>query len=418
MKKIILCITVLWLLAFPALAESFTLDEYAQVWGMDHSWYQGYEPEIRSHTMTLYLPLRSEACTGAITASIALDDPNVFLLTGQPRTVTVYPEDGVYPVKLTLNLERYRRDGDFSATVTLRGFDENGSEVVQTFPYVIRIRDGYRSHETLEPVITPVDSQLDVGCPGSLTLTIANPTSTISMTDAVLTVTDDAGDVLMSGSHRFPLAELLPGASETVTIPLTVDAAAKLRQHTLTVELQYSALGVDSTWKEELTLPVTQEIRLEQGGVQIPTSIAGELGSMTLPLMNLGKGELANVLVKLDAPEVLDAQSVLVGTIAPGETKQAKLTFTPWPDSAGTHPGAVTVSCEDAYGNAFTRTLDVTVTVEPPLPEVSEPAEETAKSTNWAVVVPMALCVLLALSLVVQGAVLTGKLHRLEEERL
>ena len=97
-------------------------------------------------------------------------------------------------------------------------------------------------------------------------------------------------------------------------------------------------------------MPVTQAIRLEQGGVQLPVAIAGELGNMTLPLMNMGKGELQNVLVKLEMDGVLDAQSVLVGTMAAGETKQAKLTFTPRLDSVGTHSGTVTVTCEDAYG--------------------------------------------------------------------
>ena len=86
-------------------------------------------------------------------------------------------------------------------------------------------------------------------------------------------------------------------------------------------------------WKETFTVPVTQAIRLEQGGVQLPTAIAGELSNMTLPLMNMGKGELRNVLVKLEIDGVLDAQSVLVGTVAAGETKQAKLIFTPKLDS-------------------------------------------------------------------------------------
>ena len=165
-------------------------------------------------------------------------------------------------------------------------------------------------------------------------------------------------------------------------------------------------------------VPVTQAIRLEQGGVQLPTAIAGELGNMTLPLMNMGKGELRNVLVKLESDGVLNAQSVLVGTMAAGETKQAKLTYTPSLDSVGTHSGTVTITCEDAYGNTFSQTLEVTLTVDEPIPEAElEPEEEKDKMSTGTIML-IILCVALVVGLVVQGTILTKKIHTLEEERL
>lgn len=180
----------------------------------------------------------------------------------------------------------------------------------------------------------------------------------------------------------------------------------------------YNCLGKEKEWTESFTVPVTQEIRLEQGGVQMPITIAGELGNMTLPLMNMGRGELQNVLVKLEMEDVLDPQSVLVGSMAPGETRQAKLTFTPRLDSAGIHSGTVTVSCEDAYGNAFSQTLDVTLTVEDPVPEVERQQEEEEKKLSTGMVVLIVLCVLMATGLVIQGTLLTMKIHKLEEDRL
>ncbi len=405
-------------LAMPAFAAEFTLDETTAIDGMSRSWYQGYTPVVKNHVMTLCLPIKAENCVGDITASLALDDPNVFVLSSEPKTVTVSPRDGIYPIKLNLPLERYRRNGDFPATITIKGVDSSGKEIVETMPYTIRIRDGYGNHETLTPVISNVTGNLDVGNEGDLTLTIANSTSTISLTDAVLTVTDTTGEVLMSGSNLFPVPEILPGKSESVTIPMTVKANATISQHTFEVSLSYKALGKDAKWTENFTLPVTQAIRLEQGGVQLPTAIAGELGSLTLPLMNMGKGELNNVMVKLEMEGVLDAQSVLVGTIVPGETKQAKLTFTPFLTSAGTHSGIVTYSCEDSYGNQFSQTLEVTLTVDEPLPEVEEQqTEEKEPFSVWTILL-IVLCATLAAALIAQSIILNGKLHKLEEERL
>ena len=400
------------------LAAEFEIDQHAEIDGMSRSWYQGYEPTISYHTMTLCLPIRAEGYTGDITVSIALDDPDVFLLTSEPKTVTVSPKDGIYPVKLSLALERYRRNGDFPATITIKGTNENGKEIVETMPYVIRIRDGYGSHETMEPMISDVTPDLNVGSDGSLTLTITNPTTTQSIMDGVITVTDASGEMLMSGSNRVQVNEILPGKFETVTIPMIVKGNASISQHTVEVKFSYKVLDKDTEWKETFTVPVTQAIRLEQGGVQLPTAIAGELSNMTLPLMNMGKGELQNVLVKLEMDGVLDAQSVLVGTMAAGETKQAKLTFTPKLDSVGTHSGTVTITCEDAYGNAFTQTLDVTLTVDEPIPEVELQQVEEKEKMNTGTIVLIVICVLLAAGLVVQGTILIKRIHKLEEERL
>ena len=419
-KTICIFLTMLLVLSMSvtALAAEFELDQHSTIDGMNRSWYQGYAPSISYHKMTLCLPIRAESCVGDITVSLALDDPNVFVLSGEPKEVTVSPKNGIYPVKLVLPLEQYRRNGDYPATITIKGIDGNGKEIVETMHYIIRIRDGYGSHETLEPMISDVVGNLDVGTDGSLSLTISNPTTTQSIMDGEITVTDSTGEILMSGSNRFLIPEILPGKSEVVTIPMTVKGNASISQHTLEVKFSYKVLGKDAERTESFTVPVTQAIRLEQGGVQLPTAIAGELGNMTLPLMNMGKGELQNVLVKLEMDGVLDAQSVLVGTLAAGETKQAKLTFTPRLGSDGTHSGTVTITCEDAYGNAFSQTLDVTLTVDEPIPEVELQQEEEKEKMSPVTIMLIILCVALVAGLAVQGTILTKKIHNLEEERL
>ena len=408
MRKLI-CI-LLAVLLFAAQVCAAEVDQYAAITGMGKSWYQGYEPTVKNNTMTIYLPLKTEL-DGPVTVSIALADPHVYLLASQPKSVTVHEKDGIYPVKLTLSLQKDRRNGDYPAIITIKS-----GEQTETLPYTIRIRDGRGSHEVLSPVISDVTGNLDVGTEGSLMLTITNPTSTLSMTGGILTVTDPTGEVLMTGSDRFPVPEVLPGEAVTVSVPMTVLGNAAIRVHTLNLKLSYEVCGNENTWEEAFTVPVTQSIRLEHGNVQIPPAIAGELGTLTMPLMNLGKGELRNILVKLET-SAANVQSILVGSVAPGETKQAQLTFTPFSDAIGTHSGTVTLSCEDAYGNTFTETMEVTLTVDEPLPEVGEAAAPVAKS-NPGKIILIALCILMAAGLIAQHMILTGKIHKLEEERL
>lgn len=420
MKKVICLVFSALLvlsLSLGVYAEEVCVDETFVIDGMEKSFYQGYEPTIRNNTMTLCLPICAQACVGDVTVSIALDDPDVFLLAAQPKDVTVSEKDGIYPAKLTLSLQRTRRNGDYPATVTVRGTDEQGKQVVGTIPYIIRIRDGYASHETLKPILSEISTELNVGSEGTFSLTVTNPTTTQSITDAWITVTDALGEIVMTGSNRIQLPEILPGESLQVNVPMTVKANAAISLHTLEVKLSYRALGQTGEWTEQFTCPVTQSIRLEQGGVQMETAVAGELGNMTLPLMNMGKGELSNVLVTLEIDGVVDAQSVLVGTMAAGESKQAKLTFTPGADSVGTHSGVVTITCEDAYGNAFSRTIDVTLSVDEPIPEVQTTSEEQEKTDPMKIVLGV-LCVLLVAGMIIEGKILTDKLHKLEEERL
>jgi len=419
-KGIRLCLAVLLLfcLAGTARAEEFTLDPYGKFGNMELTWYQGYTPVIKNNTMILHLPLRAENCVGDITVSFALADPRVLLLSAEPKPITVSPKDGLYPVTLTLPLAKNRRCGDYPAVITVTGKDSSGKEISETVPYILRIRDGNPTHETFEPAFSDIKADLDLGAEGSLELTVSNPTTTLSATDCRVFLKDPRGDIRLVGMDRVDVPEILPGRSVTVTLPVTVEGNAEVALHDLEVTFSCRVLDREAQWSRTFSVPVTQQIRLEQGGVQLPSALPGELATMTLPLMNMGKGVLQNVLVKLEADGVLDAQSVLVGTVAAGETKQAKLTFTPKPDSVGTHSGTVTITCEDAYGNAFCQTLDVTLTVEEPIPEAELQQEEETKKISTGTVLLIALCALLAVGLVIQKVLLTGKIHRLEEERL
>ena len=120
--------------------------------------------------------------------------------------------------------------------------------------------------------------------------------------------------------------------------------------------------------------------------------------------------------LRLETPAA-NVQSVLVGSIAPGETKLAQLTFTPFADKVGTHSGTVMISCEDAYGNRFEETMQVSLTVDEPLPEVTEDAPEERKTAPATVFLGI-LTVLLIIGLITQHLILSGKIHKLEEDRL
>lgn len=419
MKRLFTALLAALLLPACALAEGFTLEEDRILAGMNQSWRQGYEPTVDGNSVNIYLPLTSDKTGGKITATLALDDPTTSPFATTTLTADCWKNEGLYAVRLRLPLVSARHNGDYAARVVVEGKDGDGNALRAEYPTVIRIRDG--KSDAVRPGLSAVSASLTVGEDGALRALVTNTSRYAEMTDIILTVTDAGGDVLPLSSDKLAVPPLMPGRSTWIEYPVTVKPDASVALHALTFKLSYTALDQPGAWEETFTLPVSQEIRLEQGGVQAPASVVqGDAASFTLPLMNMGRGELRNVMATLTLPGVVERQSVLVGTIAPGETKQAKLSAAPGKDIIGEVSGEIAVAAEDAWGNETRFTLPVSLSVEKAPEETKvETVTDLVKTSVPAYVWPLGgACLLLLIGFIVQGALLRGKIHRLEEDKL
>ena len=424
MKKFIMLLSLIALFLTPvfALAEGdFTLDENALLNGMGRSWAQGYEPVISGQVMTLHVPLASERNDGKITVTLRVKDEAVSPFKGS-LSGQFQPSDGLYRAALRLELRPDRINGDYAAELAVAGQDAEGNALSGTFPLVIRIRDGRMPEEAAHPLFSDMAASLLVGEDGTLTARITNPSRYAAMRGLTLTTADPANDILPAGTDKLPLPDLLPGESADISVPLKVTPTAAVALHQLQLTVTWTSLGQAETWSESFTLPLDQTMRLEQGGLILPSSaLQGNQVSLTLPLMNMGRGELRNVLATLVLPGVTDGQSVLVGTLPSGESRDAKLTFTPGRDVLGELAGELRVTYEDAWGNADSFALPVSLTIDEPAPApvvatLSQEIEQ--RLPEWLLPALGGLCGALVLALILQGALLGRKIRRLEEDRL
>ncbi len=412
-------------LCAPALAEDgFTLDENATIAGMNYlPWARGYEPTSDGETMTVCLPLRSDSAAGKITATLTVDDETVSPLRGDGAKIDVLPDqNGLYAVRLSARLLSGRINGDYAATVRVTGKGADGADVTADFPVVLRVRDGKPGGAAMRPALENVSADLRVGENGALTAALVNTDPYAEMRDILLTVSDESGDILSAGSDSLRLGSLMPGERAQVFYPLSVQPDAAVKAHTLNLTLTWTALGADMSWTEKRTLAVTQEIRLERGALQGAASVvAGDTAVLTLPLMNMGRGDVRNVLATLMLPGLCERQSVLVGTIASGESAQARLSFAA-DGEAGTYTGVFSVTGEDVWGNESGFELPVTLSVETrPVKSAEETASDDAAAGKKLSPLVWGLggaCALLLLALIVTSALLARKIHRLEEDRL
>ena len=423
-KFSLLMLAVVFLVPIFAFAEgTIVLNETAVFGEMSCSWAQGYEPAVSGNTLMVHVPLSATGLTSSVKVELYADDAEISPLKTQGAYVTAYRSDGGgYNATLKATLLKGRTNGDYPCTLVFTGKDSAGETVRGEYHFVLHIRDGRKPEETIRPVISEVNAEFRVGEDCTLTAVLTNPSRYANLTGLTLRVTDASGDILPAGTDVLLLPDLATGSTQTVSVPLKVKANAAVSLHTLKFDLSWTALDAAGTWSESFTLPVNQTVRLEQGGVQLATTILqGEMATLTVPVMNMGRADLNNIMATLILPGITERQSVLVGTLAPGETKTAKLTFIPGTNALGLHQGTLTITSEDAYGNTATITIPVETTVEEPVVVAvssNSVQEEEAQTPPWLVIVLGAGCGVLLILCIVQGTVLRRRIRKLEEDKL
>ena len=413
---------------FPARGEetpAFTLDETAVLRGMDRSWFQGYAPSVSKGKLHLILPVRAEGAAGAVKAELVLRNERVTPFKAQAMAVEAKEEaEGVWGVRFALSLLPNQKNADYPCTVRVTGKDQAGNALSAEIPYTVRIRGYKESLEKARMSVTEVRADLSVGEEGEVLVTLANPCAATDAEDLEMKISDAAGHILPREAETLRIGTLPSGESVTVRYPVTVLEKASVVPHMLKVDLSWTAVGQAATCTENHTVSVRQEIRLEQGGLRMaPDVTAGDSVTLTLPIMNMGKADVVNVLATVTLPGVTERQSVLVGTIQPGETKQAQLILSPSKDVSGEFTGSLDVECTDQDGNPASFRVPVNLKVEKP-PVKAGTAQvasgegvraDRQPALTWALA---GGCGLLALLLMAQSVVLRRKMHRLEEDKL
>lgn len=408
-------------------APAFTVNEETVIKGMDRPWRQGYTAAVTGNKWTLVVPVRSDLAAGSLRAELAVKDERTTPFKPQAMTVDAREEElnkGNWAVRFTLLLLPDQKNADYPCVIRLTGKDREGNTLTAEIPYTVKIRGCKENLEKPRVTIENVQAELSVGEEGEVQVTLANPCAATNIEDLELKISDASGHILPRESDTLKIGSLPVGESVTVNYPVTVLEKASVTPHVLKLDLCWSAAGQAASYTENNTVTVRQDIRLEQGGLRMaPAVTAGDSLNLTLPIMNMGKADVVNVLATVTLPGVTERQSVLVGTIQPGETKQAQMVVSPAKDVSGEFTGSLTVECTDQDGNPASFSLPVNLKVEKPKPKEiaqSGAAGEAAGSEKpgvltWALA---AGCGLLLMMLLAQGIVMRRKLRLLEEEKL
>ncbi len=421
MKKSIVFLLLLLLFLPHARSEeapAFTLDRDFVIPGMAASWNQGYTPTAQDGALSIYLPVRSRTESGRIEATVCVqaDMPNPF--SGQNMVSSFYKgSDGVWRIALKPKLHKLYVNGDYEIFVRVKG--ENSETV---FPVSFKLRNGRSPEGAMKPLLSDISCDLNVGSEGEIRFTLTNESSYAAFTGVTVEITDPTGEVLPLPSNVHALSSIAPGASIDVCIPASVRSNASVSLHALSFDFSYTALDKPMTFKEIIPLPVTDTIRMEIGEIDLaPEMFAGDIGTISVPVMNLGRSNLANASVKLILSGITDGRTSLIGTIEPGKTGTGKITFTPPGTMEGKAEGKIEISAEDTWGNRQTLTENISVTVKKAR-EIPASVENSDQGTNAYASFPLyalaALSPVLFLILIIQNFFFKRRIRKLEEDRL
>ncbi len=382
--------------------------------GMDSAYESGYIPKIHDGTVQIILPLKSTGTIQGNQIKASLDlggGASPFVIASYEKTFslnTIVPQNAaqgqdVYLVSFQVCLAEDRINGTYPVTARISGYDDAGHPVSFEYTVFVTITDGTSAEPeppaipepeqpTAEPVVFISASKLEpklatAGKPFTLTLTLQNSLTTKSVENLLVTV--DPGNLqidLREDSSVIPVEHIDPGGTATLVLHFTTDPSIPAEKHRINFHFQYDSsktLGLKS--EGSYILDVRQEAKLDFDGATLPAKVfQQDTVTVSVNLMNTGKSPLYNCRVDYDIEGLSSGGTTFVGEIPSGENKIASGNLRVSKELLGDVTGTITITYEDAFGQAYTKTADVTTHIaEKTAPEPAEKQEASQKDAHW-----------------------------------
>lgn len=263
--------------------------------------------------------------------------------------------------------------------------EEKEEEIVIARPVPLIIMTGYDFGE----------DAVAAGEDRTISFTFKNTSKSISIENAVLTVSGGA-DLSISGSaNTFYFDVIGPGQTKEVSLPFRAVPVISSKTQDVSLSCSYEYVDMDSrqshTSEMVVNIPLHQPDRFE---ISEPTvayeGFVGEDTSISLEYVNKGKSPISNVEAKIEGDIDSDNSFVRVGNIESG--KSGSIAFSVRPMLEGDNNVIITITYEDSNGETQERIFETTMTamaMEPFDPgefeEPIEPVEEKGGAVKWIV---------------------------------
>ena len=228
-------------------------------------------------------------------------------------------------------------------------------------------------------------SHVSAGDGFSLTISLRNTSSSVPASNLLITAEGDQDVYPADGSGSAYFAKAAAGETFSFTVQMASSPEAPPGPKKVTIHAGYDGpQGTGYTQDDAITVQVTQPVRFAVDEPEIPDSVpAGEVWSIPLNVMNLGRATIRNVSASVDAPGVRTQTTLFLGNLESGTARKGTLYAYVGPKSDeegkaryGNTEGTIIVSCEDEYGAVHSETLPFRTSIEAPIIRSERTADE------------------------------------------
>lgn len=218
-----------------------------------------------------------------------------------------------------------------------------------------------------------------------LKITFKNYSRKKALYNLKFTITDESGEIKIDGMGTKYVEKISAGGSYTWEVSLTAAKTAQIGEHKLSVTAEYEDEYYDAySSSDTISLNIKQSVGLDYDGIMLPTKVTqGDTFSMEATLMNTGKSDLRNCKLTFSIDGIESSGTLFIGEIPAGESKSGSANLRAALDKLGEVKGKITLSYEDAFGEQYSKDIEVSTTVNEKIEIVEEPEEEQAKYPLW-----------------------------------
>lgn len=236
-----------------------------------------------------------------------------------------------------------------------------------------------------------------------------------------LSIADESGEIKTESMPTAYVERIYAGSSYTWKIPLTASTTAQIGEHKLTVTAEYEdKYFTPYTATDTINVTVKQTVGLDYDGIILPAKlIQGDTVTMEVNLMNTGKTDIRNAKLSFDIENTQTGGVLFIGEIPAGQSSTGSANLKVSDDKTGEITGTVTLSYEDAFGESYSKEIDVSSVIEKKT-EVAETDEEKEEKKNplWWVFLIVGLTAGLAAGIAIPTAIRNSKQRKEDELRL
>ena len=208
-------------------------------------------------------------------------------------------------------------------------------------------------------------------------IVIKNYSSKKAVSNIKLSLTEDSGDIKPKGTGTKYVSKIGANSTYTWKVPLVVSKTAQTGEHKLTLNVEYEDKYYSAySSTDVISINVKQSVSLDYDAVQLPVKVTqGNTETISPNLMNTGKSTIRNCKLSFDIDGLESGGVLFIGEIPAGESAAGSANLRVSSEKLGDVKGTVTISYEDEFGKAYSKTVDVSTVIE----EKKEIAEEKEK---------------------------------------